>query len=765
MDGVNQVQQETVDTLPPPDALISESVEPAPKDGKKPDLKDMTEVVLRARTRFKYINAVESDTRQAEKEDQRFVWVPGAQWNDGVRTQRMSEVPPRPVLEFDQTNPYIKRIVNDIRQSRPGIKVSPVGNGADVQTARTREGLIRQIEYQSAAEQAYDAGLEFAVLSGRGYWRIVSDWESEDSTLQVLQVRAVKSSASVFLDPDYTHPDGLDRRYGFVCEYIDKDTFEAEWPGVTAISWEGSADEGKYPAWWDGDKVCVCDYYEMVDVDDDLITLADGKQIWASSIPPNFPVHSKKTEKRTRTRVDWYKLTDAAVPLAKYDWPGKFIPIIQDTGDTFTVDGQRMYKGVVRRIRDPQMMFNYWFTAATERIALVAKAPYVSMAGQTTNHNEWKTANIQNHHMLEFDAVELPDGTFYTQAPMRQPPPEPQEAMIQMCSLAQNLMHDITGIQPPSMGEKTSPHQSGVALSELRAQSDIVTFNYGDNHNRSIRATGIILDDLIPHYYSEDRIVQIVQPDGTQTPTRINAPTVDPKTLGSTKSLDMTIGKYSITMDAGPGYQTARKEAAAQLDDFLQMLGPQQAPLYADLRAKVADWPDQIGDQIAARAFAMLPPQAQQASLEADQDPKVAPYKAAIKTLQTGAQQMQQQFQQQLQQEQQKTQQLTAENQTLKTQVQNKTLDYQARSAEYAGKMSDSARADATTQRGDTLDFMSTLSEQMVKLTALVTQYHTDMAQFKSAERMAETAANAPMPIAANGGAAPANGMPPQGAM
>jgi Phage P22-like portal protein len=748
VDGINQVTQTGTPTLPAPEAIVSTSVEPAPEHGKKRDLNDMTEVVIRAKERFRYIVAVETRTREAEKEDQRFVWVPGAQWNNGIRTQRMSEIPPRPVLEFDQTKPYIKRIVNDINQGRPGIKVSPVGSGATVQLARTREGLIRQIEERSCASQAYSVGTEFAATSGRGYWRVVSCYEAEDSFFQRLDIRSVKSSSGVFLDPDFTTPDGSDRRYGFVCEWLDKDVFEDEWPGVTAVGWESPGEE-KYSAWWDGDKVCVADYYEMVDVEDTLIQLPSGKTVWGSQLPPGFPVHSLKTEKRCRTRVDWYKVTDAPTPLARYEWPGKLIPIVQCTGDSMMVDGERMYMGVVRRIRDPQMMFNYWFTAATERIALVAKAPYVSMAGQTENHPEWRTANIQNHAQLEYDPVEMPDGTMWTQPPQRQPPPEPEEAMVQMCGLASDLMHAITGMQPPTLGEKTSPHQSGVALAGLRMQSDIVTFNYPENVRMAVRLTGVILNDLIEHYYSEDRIIQITEPDGDQTSRRINSSLPGDQQLGTqpTTQNDMTIGAYSITMDSGPTYATARKEAAAELDDFLELLGPQMAPNYADLRAKVADWPDGIGDEVAARAFALLPPQVQAASMQNNDDPAMAPAKAAISNLQQQMQQMQQQFQQQAAQMQGQMQKLSQENSELKLKVADRSLDYAARTHEFAAKMHDSAMNNESERRSDTLEYLTAERADIIKIYEIMSKMGSDLAALRGPAAAAEGITNSPQAL------------------
>jgi hypothetical protein len=36
-----------------------------------------------------------------------------------------------PCLEVDKLNQYVRQVVNDGRQNRPGVKVRPEGDGAD----------------------------------------------------------------------------------------------------------------------------------------------------------------------------------------------------------------------------------------------------------------------------------------------------------------------------------------------------------------------------------------------------------------------------------------------------------------------------------------------------------------------------------------------------------------------------------------------------------------------------------------------------------
>ncbi len=43
------------------------------------------------------------------------------------------------------------------------------------------KGLIRQIERQFNADVAYDTGFDSAVSNGWGYWRVLTDYEDDDT--------------------------------------------------------------------------------------------------------------------------------------------------------------------------------------------------------------------------------------------------------------------------------------------------------------------------------------------------------------------------------------------------------------------------------------------------------------------------------------------------------------------------------------------------------------------------------------------------------
>ena len=68
----------------------------------------------------------------------------GQQWPDDLYNLR--KINRRPTLTINHTRTIVRRVVNNMRQQRPRIKVHPVGEGADIDIARKISGLIRHIE-------------------------------------------------------------------------------------------------------------------------------------------------------------------------------------------------------------------------------------------------------------------------------------------------------------------------------------------------------------------------------------------------------------------------------------------------------------------------------------------------------------------------------------------------------------------------------------------------------------------------------------------
>jgi len=121
---------------------------------------------------------------------------------------------------------------------------------------------------------------------------------------------------------------------------------------------------------------------------------------------------------------------------------------------------------------------------------------------------------------------------------------------------------------------------------------------YHDNLNLAIEQCGMVCNELIPVVYDAPRIVKVLGVDGKQDMQAIND-------TGNPDSIDIGMGKYSVTVATGPSFMTKRMEAAEDMRS-LANAAPQLLSLFADLYVEAQDWP--MAEEIARRIRTTLPP-------------------------------------------------------------------------------------------------------------------------------------------------------------
>lgn len=593
-------------------------------------------LLIEARKAFARARDKEAKNRENWLADVRFARL-GEQWPEAIKQQRDREN--RPCLTLNRLPAFIRQVTNDARQNTPSIKFHPVGDGADQETARVLDGVARNIEYTSDADVAYDNALENAVTGGFGYFRVTTDYASDDAFDQDIRIEAIRNPLTVFGDPMSMAADSSDWNVAFITEMLDKEEFKRKWPKADVVDWQSDSHDRQ--DWFTDDEVRIAEYWKREEVPATLVKLSNGMVMLEDDYldPEKFDfleVSGVKLvdERPTRTmKVTQYLISGCDV-LETNEWAGKYIPIIPVYGDEVVVDGERHLLSLVRFAKDPQMMFNFWRTASTELVALAPKAPYVGAVGQfVTDAHKWNTANSATHSHIEYDAVEV--GGQLAPPPQRQGFAGPPAGALQEALNASDDMKSIMGLYDASLGAKSN-ETSGRAILARQREGDVSTFNFTDNLSRAIRHAGRVLCDLIPKVYTGPRMMRIIHEDGTNQTVGINGamppqPTQDEQRdmKAVLRTFDITNGKYDVTCETGPSYTTRREEAANQMIEFIRA-NPAAAPLIGDLLAKNLDWPG--ADEIADRLKKMLPPQLQ------GQDPQAM---AAQQQMQQMAQQIQ----------------------------------------------------------------------------------------------------------------------------
>lgn len=665
-------------------------------------------LIALAQERFRTVSEAESKLRTDMREDRRFRL--GEQWPDHIRSMR--EASGKPCITINRIPQFLRQVVNSARANKPAIQVNPVDSGADPDTALILQGLARHIEIQSHASIAYETASEHQAEMGRGYFRLVTEYDDDEGFQQRIVIKRVRNPFTIYMDQgqDVT---GADAEFAFVVQDLTHREFKRKYPKANYAGLSTFQGTGDQPLLWISDKsVRVAEYWyveyepfeiaqiEMAAYKDpetgqvgpkilvvpravlldsrrkyrDEMQMApteDADEIEATDIP-GVKILQKRTVQRRRVKTCVINAVEVlegnADKTGGTDWHGKRIPIIPVIGDEVELDGRIDLRGMVRDGRDPQRMYNYWNSSATETIGLAPRAPWIGVEGQFKGHEtKWGTANTQNHGYLEYKNVSLGG------KPAPPPKRSVEEPAIQAIMIALRQadldLKAVMGLFDPSLGQATSADESGKAILARQRQGEVANSNYADNLARAIQACGEIIIDVAPKIYDVATVVRIMGDDDETKPVMLHAgkPPVLPQGVPNLKELaklrklqgiyDISVGRYDVTVSVGP-VASQRQEA---VDAMVQVLtrSPELMPVIGDLVFKNMDWPG--AKAIAKRLKRAVPPHL--ADPEEGEEEVPAAARQEIAQLKQQAQEMQQAIQQMQMERAAKAQELAAKGQ------------------------------------------------------------------------------------------------------
>ena len=573
---------------------------------------DYDPIIDEAKQFLKFANDADTMNRQEALEDLKFA-SGGDQWPVDLQNSRNLES--RPVLTINKLDGYCRQVTNQQRQQRPRIKVHATNTQEDAADAKVIQGIIRHIEVNSNADNAYDNAYNYAVRMGWGYWRVDHRYVREDSFDQEIFIDPIDNPFTVYLDPNSIAVDGSDQERCLITTMMPKTTFRELYPDVDETSFLSRGTGDTQSEWITKEDIRVAEYWYTVrepatlyQLSDGSVRFADDKNFFAKIETAGlFVVNERKSIKRT---IKWKKLTATAV-LEERDWPGYYIPIVPVYGRHVVIGDKRKKFGMVRHAKDAQRMYNFWVTSLTESVALAPKAKWIMAEGQDEGHElDWAAANIKSMATLRYKQTDI-DGN-PAPPPIRLQPEPPPAGVMAAAQEINSDMATIIGIYDPS--QQLPGNMSGKALNGQQMQVDLTNFDLYDNLTKSIAYTGKVILDLIPKIYDTERIMRIIGDDGKPDLLTIN----ERDAVGRVKN-DVTVGQYDVVMETGPGYNSKRQEAVEAMMPLLS--GNQELfNVAADLVFRNMDFPgaDTIADRLAAMNpmaqiddHSDIPPQAQ----------------------------------------------------------------------------------------------------------------------------------------------------------
>jgi hypothetical protein len=487
---------------------------------------------------------------------------------------------PLPCLTINTVPQFVGQVIGDRRANQTSIKVLPREDG-DVEVAQVRSELIRSIELQSRADRARSIAFEQQVTCGIGNTRIDLEYAREDAFDRDLFIRSIANPLGVLWDPAAADPTGRDANYCFVSDRITKEEFERRFPDASKSSLEARGMEGE--GWTEGNMVRVAEYWRMDERPIKIAMMQDGsiRDITKMKLDASMPVLKKPDGtpmiRDSACRYATMVFTNGQEELAEpFELKIPRVPIIRWMGRETWIGERRVRYGLVRYMRDPARLKDYNRSVRAELLMLMPRANYIAEAGAILGREgDWENTLIHN------------DGT---------KPPIPiaaqlAAALLEEAQMFSQDMKETTGIYEAELGMRSN-ETSGIAIQRRQQQGDVASIIYHDNANSAMQEEGEVLNALVDITYDTARTIRTVGMDDATKMVRINDP-------NHPESVDLSVGRYDVTISTAAAYATKRQESAAQLMELAKQ-SPQLIEAAGDLIIKELDLinGDKIGERV-----------------------------------------------------------------------------------------------------------------------------------------------------------------------
>jgi len=536
--------------------------------------------------------SAESEQREQTREAKRFITERGGQWDEYAS----SKMDGRFRGTFDMCTPIIDGIAGEIEQSDFTLRVAPSGGEASKDTAKTLDGIIRNIRNISNAEDVFNSAGRSNVTGGFDAWEVVQDWVDGDTFDQDLFIRRVPNAVdSVWFDLSSVLQDRSDANWGVKLVALPVSEYESRWPeGAGASVGDKSINQQNCSSFTKKEVVTVGKLYyrkprkiELVRMtngavykdDDDFESIKDELALQGVTIE----LDGNGEEKR-RTRESWRvysRMFDGSMWLdEEEETVFDYIPLIPIYGNFDVVDNECVYFGKLENLYDSQRVLNYAMSRDIEDGAL-SPSPTIWMTDKQAEGNDYSEMNTDRAPIRIYNAdPEAPpvNGQSFTGGPT------PSAGLQTTIANTQQMISTSSNTFQSQQGNANA-QQSGVAGLQQIEQGNVGNIKWFKDLEVAICHTGKVLINAIPRVYDATRQVRILSEDGSSEIVVLNQPVLDQQTGKNITLNDLSIGEYDVVCEVGPAFNSAQKEAARSFE-VMASINPQFAQSGMDIWLK-----------------------------------------------------------------------------------------------------------------------------------------------------------------------------------
>lgn len=542
------------------------------------------------------------------------------QWDMSIRQAR--ENVNKPTMEFNKLTSIIRGVLGELRNNSPALTVRGVGKGIKQQDVDLREGLIRNIQYESDADIAYQVAARHGLECGWGACRVVAEYESSKTRRQVLRIKPIMDFQSAFWDPTASEPNKADGDFCGVYTMYSMDKFKKYYGKMCPNPESVSGLTGNYYIRWNTrDTVLVCEMYYKEYYEEKLVQLSDGKEMSAKEAKevmemqeqfmadnPDYammgftPLEIEHERDVRDYKIKHIKFVQNKI-LERADYPGRILPIPYFEGDSTVIDGEQIPLPYISDAIDTQKLINYIGSEIAYGILRSRRETVIATSDMMEGHEDDWLNPQRTQGWLEYNwDVKAGKPEFV------KPPAFSEQFLVAYQNSSQDLMQ-ILGRFEESRGQETNAISGKAINARQRAANKPVNL-YDDNNQRGIKQIGKILLDMIPHIYDTERTVMIMSGDNQSKAVDVNKQNgfkmQENGEFEPNIENDLTAGKFDIEIRVDGSYDAQQAEA---MDTLIRLatINPQISNLIPDLLAEVSGLENT--QQLVERLKTLVPPQ------------------------------------------------------------------------------------------------------------------------------------------------------------
>ena len=533
------------------------------------------------------------EQREAANEDMRFVNVEGGQWEGRFEDYQESQ---RVRMEFDMVAQFLERFIGKFETNPVGVEFKPDDSATSDDDADLLNGIYRADYRNFSGDVAVDNAICEAATCGIGAFQIATlfeDDEDPENDDQRIEWRPVYNAYNtVFWDQAAQRIDKRDARWVTKLKPFTEDSFREAFPDADPVS------AYTPPVWHDQytwstrpHLVYVATRYEVVRKRESVFVYNnfDSGEVETYSADDHAEVEAflrrrpelkfVRERKVERRFVEKSVFSGAEFLEEPRRIVGKWIPVIPVYGHRVYVDGSEWYRGLVRKLKDPQRSYNVTVSQVAENAAsggqevpifdrMQVQAPDVAKA--------W--ANKNNLPFLVIDALKDTDGNVIQHGPLGYDKPGMlDQSTTSLLQIIPEFMRETTGGAPQ---ETLNPDASGKAIKALIEREDAKTITVMKNIKDAMVWSGEVYQGMAGEVYSKPRALRIIGKDETVGTVQLFQTTLDER--GNMIETNTLQGKkFRAYADIGPQYDTLREQTVEDIKGTLESVLNSQNPAVA----------------------------------------------------------------------------------------------------------------------------------------------------------------------------------------